>query len=200
MSFWERINSFFLSELWWKIYFIMFIVYVSLEIIRIIIDKYLERKAVKEFEEKVHKYGIPKDFEAPDSVWYHIGALIELCEKYELESLYEAQDKFDELYSVHWRSMKLSDEDMKTLQHPATTYVPGFDDLLAYIPEFQRMQLNRHKRFVSCPQRPDDYIEDKPDETYISPFNELGACLPRVESKQFKYYGIFKLTEQRPVH
>lgn len=154
MNFWQKIDSFFLSELWWKIYFIIFIVYVVLEITTTIIDKYLERKAVKQFEEKAYKYGIPKDFEAPDSVWYHIGVLIELCEKYELDSLYEAQDKFDELFTAHWRSTKLSDEDMKDFQYPITTY--------------------------------------------ISPFNELGACIPRVESKQFKYYGIFKLTEQRP--
>lgn len=164
MSFWERIHSFFLSELWWKISFIIFIVCVVLEIMRIIIDKYLERKAEKQFKEKLHKYGIPKFFEAPDLVWVHIGVLIELCEKYELDSLFEAQDKFDELFTSHWRRTKLSDEDMKELQDPTITCVPGVDELRARIPVFKLMQLKRHRHFISDPQRPDDYIEDKPDE------------------------------------
>ena len=171
MSFLERIHSFFLSELFWKIYFIMFIVYVVLDITITIIDKYLERKAEKDFEEKVHKYGIPKDFEAPDSVWYHIGALIELCEKYELDSLYEAQDKFDELFTAHWRSTKLSDEDMKRLQHPEFKLsrmrtCSEVDREIEFFKRSRELSYEAHGGgMFHDPQRPDDYIEDKPDET-----------------------------------
>ena len=181
MSFWERIHSFFLSELWWKIYFIMFIVYVVLEITTTIIDKYLERKAVKQFEKKVYKYGIPKDFEAPDSVWYHIGVLIELCEKYELDSLYEAQDKFDELFTSHWRSIKLSDREMEILQGPDTDEkqfllralrhgegVERANDNKVMFEVFERARKLSYEAhgggMFHDPQRPDDYIEDKPDD------------------------------------
>ena len=171
MSFWERIHSFFLSELWWKIYFIMFIVYVVLDITTTIIDKYLERKALKQFEEKVHKYGIPKDFEAPDSVWYHIRTLIYLCEKYELDSLYEAQDKFDELFTAHWRSTKLSDEDMKRLQHPELKLsrirtCSAADREIEVLKRFRKLSYEAYRGGMFYdPQRPDDYKEDKPDET-----------------------------------
>ena len=171
MSFWEKIHSFFLSELWGKISFIIFIVYVVLDITTTIIDKYLERKAVKQFEAKMVKYGLPADLEAPDHVSWHIATLIYLCEKYELDSLYEAQDKFDELFTAHWRSTKLSDEDMKRLQHPESK----LSRIRTCSTADREIELLKRSRILSYeahgggmfhdPQRPDDYIEDKPDET-----------------------------------
>ena len=115
MKIWNSITNFILSDLYLYIwtgimagFFIVWIVYKIIEHIYV-------NKGYEEWCNNLRKYGIPDELEAPKYVWNHIDHLIELAEEYNLDSLYEAQDKFDELYTSHYRSVNLSGEDMERL-------------------------------------------------------------------------------------
>ena len=73
-------------------------------------------KKNKEWNQLLRKYGVPAELEAPDYVIVHIAVLIALCEKYNLDSLYEAQDKFEELYCSCWESKVVSEEQNRAIQ------------------------------------------------------------------------------------
>lgn len=113
MKIWNSITNFILSDLYIYICTGIMAVFFIVWIVCKIIEHIYVKKCYEEWCNNLQKYGIPDDFEAPDHVWNHIGYLIWLCEKYKLDSLYDAQDKFDELFTSHYRSINLSGEDME---------------------------------------------------------------------------------------
>ena len=116
MKIWNSITNFILSDLylyiWTGIMAGFFIVWIVCKII----EHIYVNKGYEEWCNNLRKYGIPDELEAPKYVWNHIDHLVWLAEEYNLDSLYEAQDKFDELYTCHFYSKRLSDEQMKALQ------------------------------------------------------------------------------------
>lgn len=100
---WEKFSSFLGSDLFFYICTaISFCALIALIILKIIVCIY-SRKGLKKWCSLLDKYGIDDDFDAPNYVWQHIDHLVWLCEEYKLDSLYEAQCKFDELYTTHWK-------------------------------------------------------------------------------------------------
>lgn len=81
-----------------------------------VISFFIERRNSKEFVRLCNKYGIEDDYRAPAYVWMHIDCLIQLAERYELDSLYEAQDKFNELHASRFNYIKCSEEINRKLQ------------------------------------------------------------------------------------
>lgn len=118
MSIWEKILKFIDSDLYMYICLFGLITAFFLWIILKILEYIQGRMDYKRGVQLMKKYGVPENLEAPDYVVVHIAYLIALCEKYGLDSLYEAQDKFDELHSAYWKSKPASDEVMKILQSP----------------------------------------------------------------------------------
>lgn len=116
---WNKIFNFFISDLYFQIVTVCFIASLLLIGICKIIEFLKERKDTKEFELLMIKYGLPADLCAPDYVAHHIATLIYLCEKHELDSLYDAQKKFDELFTVYW-SEKHKIMEARLLQNPRT--------------------------------------------------------------------------------
>lgn len=74
-----------------------------------IIGYFINRRKHKEFLRLCKKYGIDSEYKAPDYVWSHIDCLMNLAEVYELDTLYNAQDKFNEIYAL-WQKPKDFDE------------------------------------------------------------------------------------------
>ena len=145
---WNKIFNFFISDLYFQIVTVWFIPGLLLIGICKIIEFLKERKDTKEFSRKCEKYGLPEDFEAPHYVWNHIDHLMWLCDEYQLNSLYEAQDKFEELYFPYFMSKRASNEEMWLLQNPRTD-----ENELAL----------RAKRHGEAIEREND-LEDKPHE------------------------------------
>lgn len=113
MKIWNSISNFILSDLYLYICAGIILVFFIFWIVCKILEHIHFNKGYEEWCNNLKKYGIPDNFEAPGSVWLHIEELIYLCEKYNFDSLYEAQDKFDELYTLHYRRINLSGEDME---------------------------------------------------------------------------------------
>lgn len=116
MKIWNSITDFILSDLYFYIWAGMTVTFLIFLVALKILEEIYVRKKGKRWLKLLDKYGIGDDFEAPTSVWMHIDCLVWLAEEYNLDSLYEAQDKFDELYTCHFYSKRLSDEQMKALQ------------------------------------------------------------------------------------
>ena len=110
------IGDFLVSDLYLYIFYGALGVALGLIISVKILEFYIERRNNKEFVRLCDKYGIEDDYRAPDYVWDHVGYLIQLAERYELDSLYEAQDKFNELHASHWNYIKCSEEINRKLQ------------------------------------------------------------------------------------
>lgn len=118
MNIWDKILNFINSDLYFYIclgcLLAAFFLWIILKVLEYIQGRIDYRHGVQ----LMKKYGLPENLEAPDYVVVHISYLIVLCEKYGLDSLYEAQDKFDELHSAYWKSKPASNEVMEILQSP----------------------------------------------------------------------------------
>lgn len=112
----NAIGDFFLSDLYLYIFYGCLGAAIGLLAVLKVIGFFIERRNSKEFVRLCDKYGIDDDYRAPDYVWDHITYLIQLAERYELDSLYEAQDKFNELHASHWNYIKCSEEINRKLQ------------------------------------------------------------------------------------
>ena len=110
MKIWDKINAFLESDLYLYICLGAFLFGLVLIGICKLIEYILERRDYNKFLLLMDKYGIPRDIVAPDYVVCHMAYLIFLCEEYNFDSLYEAQDKFDELFTCYWRAIKVSKE------------------------------------------------------------------------------------------
>ncbi|MBE6645015.1 MAG: hypothetical protein E7612_06530 [Ruminococcaceae bacterium] len=113
MKIWNSITNFILSDLYLYICAGIMVGVLIAWIVYKIVEHIYVNKGYEEWCNNLRKYGIPDEFEAPKYVWNHIEHLIWLAEEYNLDSLYEAQDKFDGLYTSHYRSINLSGEDME---------------------------------------------------------------------------------------
>ena len=112
----NAIGDFLVSDLYLYIFYGCLGAVIGLLAVFKVIGFFIERRNNKEFVRLCDKYGIKDDYRAPDYVWDHIGYLIQLAERYELDSLYEAQDKFNELHASHWNYIKCSEEINRKLQ------------------------------------------------------------------------------------
>ena len=112
----NAIGDFLVSDLYLYIFYGALGVALGLIISVKILEFFIERRNNKEFVRLCDKYGIKDDYLAPGYVWEHIGYLIQLAERYELDSLYEAQDKFNELHASYWNSIKCSEKTTRKLQ------------------------------------------------------------------------------------
>ena len=149
MNIWDKIIKFINSDLY--LYICLFAVFTAffLWIILKILEYIQGRKDYQLGVKLLKKYGVPENLEAPDYVAVHIANLIGICEKYGLDSLYEAQYKWDELYSSYWKIVPVSDEVMKILQSPRRTDEKEF-----------MLRALRHGEESECKNN----LEDKPDE------------------------------------
>ena len=116
MKIWNSIKFFLLSDLYIYICFGMTLICLVGLIVLHILARIKFNKDFKKYCERQRKYGIPEDYEAPSYVWNHIDYLLWLCDEYNLDSLYEAQDKFNELHASHWNYIKCSEEINRKLQ------------------------------------------------------------------------------------
>ena len=149
MNIWDKIIKFIDSDLYVYIclgcLFAAFFLWIILKILEYVQGRIDYKRGVQ----LMKKYGIPENIEAPDYVVVHIAYLIALCEKYGLDSLYEAQNKWDELYASYWKSIPASNEVMKILQSPHSSDEKEF--------------LLRALRHGEAVERKNN-LEDKPDE------------------------------------
>ena len=111
----NAIVDFFLSDLYLYIFYGCLGALIGLLAVLKVIGFFIERRNSKEFVRLCDKYGIEDDYLAPGYVWVHIEYLIQLAECYELDSLYEAQDKFNELHASYWNNIKCSEETTRKL-------------------------------------------------------------------------------------
>lgn len=116
MSIWQKILNFINSDLYLYICIFGFFTCLFFSIIIKVIESIIACKKNKEWNRLLCKYGVPAELEAPDYVTLHIAVLIALCEKYNLNSLYEAQDKFEDLYCCYFKSITLSEEENRRIQ------------------------------------------------------------------------------------
>ena len=116
MNIWDKISNFINSDLYLYIWTGIMLAALIAWIVYKIIEHIYVNKGYEEWCNNLRKYGVPDELEAPKYVWNHIEHLIWLCEEYNLDSLYEAQDKFDELYTCHFKAIRVSDEFMESLQ------------------------------------------------------------------------------------
>ena len=116
MSLLQKILNFINSDLYFYICIFGFLTCLFFLIIVKVIEFIVGYKKNKEWNQLLRKYGVPAEFEAPDYVIVHIFVLIALCEKYNLSSLYDAQDKFEDLYCSYWESKVISEEDNRMIQ------------------------------------------------------------------------------------
>ena len=121
MNIWEKILKFIDSDLYMYICLGCIITSFFLWIILKVFEYIQGRIDYRHGVQLLKKYGVPENLEAPDYVVVHIAFLIGLCEKYGLDSLYEAQFKWDELYSSRWKSVSVSDKVMEILQSPQSS-------------------------------------------------------------------------------
>lgn len=112
----NAIGDFLVSDLYLYIFYGCLGAVIGILAVLKVIGFFIERRNYKEFVRLCDKYGIDNDYRAPGYVWEHIGYLIHLAERYELDSLYEAQDKFNELHASYWNSVKCSEEITRKLQ------------------------------------------------------------------------------------
>ena len=167
----NAIVDFFLSDLY--LYICLGMILFGLALIGIckLIEYILERRSYDKFLLLMDKYGIPRDIVAPDYVVCHMAYLIFLCEKYNFDSLYEAQNKFDELFSSYWNYKKLPDKTVAALQ----SLNPG------------------EREFVLRALRHGEAVERKNDiEVNNYPTKEI------LKIHQEKFAGRYFISEQRP--
>ena len=112
----NAIGDFLVSDLYLYIFFGCLGAVIGLLAVLKVIGFFIERRNSKEFVRLCDKYGIEDDYLAPAYVWVHIEYLIQIAECYELDSLYEAQEKFNELHASYWNSVKCSKETTRKLQ------------------------------------------------------------------------------------
>ena len=174
MNIWDKIIKFIDSDLYAYICLGCFLTAFFLWIILKILEYVQGRIDYKRGVQLMKKYGIPENFEAPDYVVVHISYLIALCEKYGLDSLYEAQDKWDELHSVYWKSKPVSNEVMEILQSPHSSdekefmlralRYGGAVELNNNLEELKKLHQDKFAgRYFFTEQRPSS-SEDKPGE------------------------------------
>lgn len=111
----EKINSFFLSEGYMLFCFICLGICFVFEIVSGIVAYFKAKKLDKRALALLHKYGVNIEEPIPCEVYFHVMTLIELCEEYNLDSLYEGQAKYDELFTCLWESRKATNEEMRKL-------------------------------------------------------------------------------------
>lgn len=116
MSFWQKILNFINSDLYLYICLGSFLCCVIILAILKLIEYFLGRKNCREFTQLLHKYGLPEEINCPEYVLVHILHLISLAEEYNLDSLYEAQEKFEDLYCCYFKSITLSEEENRRIQ------------------------------------------------------------------------------------
>ena len=112
----NAIGDFLVSDLYLYIFYGALGAVLGILIVLKIIELFINCRNHKKFLRLCDKYGIDMDYRAPDYVWDHVEYLMVLAERYELDSLYEAQDKFDELHSSKWISIKCSEDINRKLQ------------------------------------------------------------------------------------
>ena len=174
MNVWDKISNFINSDLYLYICFGCLLASLFCWIVYKVLEHIEFRKGFGEFCRLLETYGIPDDFEAPRYVWEHIDFLLGLCKEYNLDSLYEAQAKFDELYTVYYKSIPASDEVMEILQSPHSSdekefmlralRYGGAVELNNNLEELKKLHQDKFAgRYFFTEQRPSS-SEDKPGE------------------------------------
>ena len=109
MNIWQKILNFINSDLCLYINLGLFLCCFVIFAVLKLIEYFVVRKLL-------HKYGLPEEINCPEYVMVHILHLIALAEEYNLDSLYEAQEKFEDLYCCYFKSITVSEEENRRIQ------------------------------------------------------------------------------------
>lgn len=116
MGIWQKILNFIDSDLYMYICLGSLLIAILLWVVIKVLEYIKCRIDSRELTRLLHKYGLPEVIKAPDYVIVHILCLISIAEKYNLNSLYEAQDKFEELYCCYFKSRNVSEKENYIIQ------------------------------------------------------------------------------------